>query len=71
MGESEYNQLKKGALTQEEHRLMGEPTYVQKEMELMRSILHEYDDFWEWYEDEYGETKREVWAKFQQKQLQY
>ena len=39
-------------------------SHIREERDDLKSTLAEYDDFWEWFEDEYGETKNEVWKKF-------
>lgn len=44
-------------------------TCMIKELEVLRENAQMDDDFWEWYEDEYGETKREVYGKFEQYQI--
>lgn len=39
-------------------------TLAQKEAESFRYIVHEYDDFWEWYENHYPHTKTELFKEF-------
>lgn len=36
-----------------------------KEYEEAKYQLERYQDFWEWYEDNYGETRNELWDKFE------
>lgn len=41
-----------------------ETTSLAKENELLKQNSMEDDDFWEWYENNYDETKRELYARF-------
>ena len=38
----------------------------QEEVEDLRRFRQEYFDFWEWYEDAYGRTEKELWDEFEQ-----
>ncbi len=40
-----------------------------EELGELKYRLARYDDFWEWYEDEYGETEVEVWNKFEKQEV--
>src|ERR1035437_7486963 len=39
------------------------------ELNELKYRLARYDDFWEWYEGEYGETEVEVWNKFEKQKV--
>jgi hypothetical protein len=36
-----------------------------KELEDLRYYYHENCDFWEWYEDKYGQTQKELFDEFE------
>lgn len=40
-------------------------SHLREERDELKYRLARYDDFWEWFEDEYGETEKEVWKKFE------
>lgn len=40
-------------------------SHLREERDELKYRLARYDDFWEWFEDEYGETEVEVWNKFE------
>lgn len=41
-------------------------SHLREERDSLKYRLARYDDFWEWFEDEYGETEKEVWDKFEE-----
>jgi len=40
-------------------------SHLREERDELKYRLARYDDFWEWFENEYGETEVEVWDKFE------
>lgn len=46
-------------------RHMIENGQLQKENRELTNFIEEERDFWEWYEGEYGETRKEVWEKYE------
>lgn len=38
---------------------------LKKQVEDLTYIIHRYADFWEWMEDAYGYTEKELWNEFE------
>ena len=46
-------------------RHMSENGQLQKENKELVAFIEEERDFWDWFEDDIGETRKEVWERYE------